>query len=133
MVGNLNQKSHFGKECQRSQLVQRCVSIMRRRNVGLASQGIKCESCSSDHLSLLGPLSFLAHRPSRISHSSVCELVTGKPINQYLWKREDGGRKNGKEGGMGTEPNRRIKDPIRSTSMQNSLHTFSILQTMTQP
>lgn len=99
-IGQLNQKSHFGEECQRKELVQRCVSVIRRGNVALVSQGVKCEDCTSDHLSLLGPLPFLAHCPSSISHSSVYELGTRKPINHCLWKREEGGRKKGREGGM---------------------------------
>lgn len=43
---------------KKGKLVQRCVSVMRRRNVSLVSQGVKCEGCNSDHLALWGPCPF---------------------------------------------------------------------------
>lgn len=117
---------------KKGKLVQRCVSVMRRRNVSLVSQGVKCEGCNSDHLALWGPCPF---QPTALQgfliHLSMNLALESQSMSDCGKERREEGRKEEREGWR-TKPNSRIKEPIRSSSIDNLLYTFSIPQTMAQ-
>lgn len=74
---------------------------MEKRKTGLTSQGVKCESCNSGHLSDFAALVLFILSPFRNFSSSFYELGILKAICQNMLKREeDGGGKNRRVGGM---------------------------------